>query len=180
MFNPLDWYITPKEYERAAQNGVSKELLERRIRRSGWDKKRAITTPALKRMPLSEWADVAESNGISRKRFSCRINNLGWDEEKAATVPVAETKENMRRAQKKSPRNQYRTLSRELVELAQENGIKYDTLLYRVRKRGMNPHEAATMPARSSAEVARIALSAYLEKYGNTNSLFFQKRRQAN
>ena len=41
MRNVYDFYITPEEYKRAAENGIRKAALEARIRKLGWDKERA-------------------------------------------------------------------------------------------------------------------------------------------
>ncbi|WP_258729679.1 hypothetical protein [Bacillus atrophaeus] len=180
MFNPSDWYITPQEYERAAKNGIDKIRLERRIRYSGWDKERAITTPLGKRSARSDWADIAETNGISRGAFFMRVNKLGWDKERAATTPVTDVKDNMRKVQKQSPRNKYRSHSPELIALAQSNGIKYETYINRVNNCGMDPYKAAVTPLRTPKEIGVLGRKAYLEKYGNVHSLFFQKRRATN
>ncbi|KIN55623.1 hypothetical protein [Bacillus subtilis] len=180
MFNPSDWYITPQEYERAAKNGIDKIRLERRIRFSGWDKERAITTPVKKRKPKSKWADVAVSNGIHRNLFFARVNRLGWDEEKAATTPASDVRENMKKVQKHSSRNKHYRHSPELIALAESNGIKYLTYINRVNNCGMDPYEAAVTPLRTRKEAAELGRKAFQEKYGDVNGLFFQKRRASN
>ena len=37
MINPYDYYITDEEYAIAEKNGISKDTLNFRIRRMGWD-----------------------------------------------------------------------------------------------------------------------------------------------
>ena len=153
MFNPSDWYITPEEYERAAKNGISRGCLSKRIRSSGWDKERALTTPPQKRRPRSirsKWVDVAEKNGIPKATFYWRVNTAGWDEERAATTPPTKTSECMRRARQKSPRCKNRRYSPELVALAESNGIKYGTYTFRVKECGMDPYEAAVTPPQNT------------------------------
>ena len=48
MRNVYDFYITPEEYKRAAENGISKQCLEVRIRSLGWTKFRALNEKPLK------------------------------------------------------------------------------------------------------------------------------------
>ncbi|APA04072.1 hypothetical protein [Bacillus velezensis] len=183
MFNPSDWYITPEEYERAAKNGISRGCLSKRIRSSGWDKERALTTPPQKRRSRSirsKWVDVAEKNGLPKATFYWRVNTAGWDEERAATTPPTKTSECMRRARQKSPRCKNRRYSPELVALAESNGIKYGTYTFRVKECGMDPYEAAVTPLKTRAEIGRIGRQAFLDKHGDVHALFFQKRRVTN
>ncbi|MFN2746943.1 hypothetical protein ACINLE_17610 [Bacillus sp. z60-18] len=180
MFNPSDWYITPQEYERAAQHGVSKKRLNERIRQYGWGKERAITTPVQKRTTRAKWVEVAEANGIPRYTFYSRVCVLAWDEEQAATVPTLGRSETMRRGQKKSPRSKYRRFPAELIEQAKSNGINYNTFCFRVNKLGMEPSEAAIKPVRSHKEVSSLGLTACKEKYGNPKVSLCPKRRAAN
>ncbi|GAK01488.1 hypothetical protein [Geomicrobium sp. JCM 19055] len=42
-------YVTPEEYESAAEIGVSKRNVYDRINRQYWDKERAISTPLIDR-----------------------------------------------------------------------------------------------------------------------------------
>lgn len=44
MRNPYEYYITPEEYEMAAENGISRSTLNRRVRDLGWEKEIAIIT----------------------------------------------------------------------------------------------------------------------------------------
>lgn len=46
----LNFYITEKEYQIAARNGIPKCTLERRIRVQGWAKKKAMIMP-VRKMP---------------------------------------------------------------------------------------------------------------------------------
>ena len=40
-----DYYITPEEYETAERNGISRVLLDKRVRDLLWDKETAINKP---------------------------------------------------------------------------------------------------------------------------------------
>lgn len=51
MLNPLDYYISPEEYELASKIEITPFTLERRIRLLGWSKQRAMTTPVRKQKP---------------------------------------------------------------------------------------------------------------------------------
>lgn len=88
MINPYDFYITPEEYKRAAENGIRKRTLEDRIRKYGWSKERALTQPIQRKVERSKWRLIAKENRISEITFSSRVNKYKWDEEKAATEPI--------------------------------------------------------------------------------------------
>lgn len=88
MINSYDFYITPEEYEIAAQNGIPRKQVERRIRKYGWDKKRAINTPIRKRTKYSRWLPIVRENGIPEATFRTRVKKGKWDIERAATEPV--------------------------------------------------------------------------------------------
>jgi hypothetical protein len=90
-----DKYITPEEYLIAEKNGISKKALEQRIRRYGWDKERALTTPIMKRE--HELAHLAEQNGIPRRVFYMRLYR-GWSVERASTEPLTTVVERIKRA----------------------------------------------------------------------------------
>lgn len=77
-----EYYITPAEYDIAAQNGISKVRLEERVRRLAWPKEKAITQPI---RPKRSYPMV--SAAVSRKRFCERLRN-GWTLERAAATPV--------------------------------------------------------------------------------------------
>src|SRR5699024_12075072 len=78
-----DYYITPEEYETAERNGISRVLLDKRVRDLLWDKETAINKPPRKQdYSLSKYADVAEQNGIHRNTFFTRVKS-GMPPEKA-------------------------------------------------------------------------------------------------
>ena len=87
MNNPYDFYITPEEYAIAEKNGISKDTLNFRIRRMGWDKEKALTTKPRKYTDRKKQVEIAKANGISRATFYDRLSD-GWKVEDAYTVPV--------------------------------------------------------------------------------------------
>lgn len=71
----------------------------------------------------------ASLNGISPALLEVRVRSLAWPKDRAVnTLP-----------HKKKPLSSY-------VQLAQENGICYSTLRYRVNQLGWDPIKAATQP----------------------------------
>lgn len=108
-----DWYITPEEYEIAAQNGIKRDTLEHRIRYHGWDKEKAITEP-VRGSKQNKWIEIANKNGICRETFNSRIYNCNWSLEEAATIPV---------------KKKYPKWAREELK---KNGIKYTTFTKRI------------------------------------------------
>lgn len=122
MRNAYDFYITPEEYKRAAENGIGKATLESRIRKYGWDKERAITQAKQKQVDNSKWYPIAEANGISKKLFLSRINKDKWNPEKAATEPIRYTAERNRK------------YSNEIYDILEANGISKKLFYDRIRK----------------------------------------------
>lgn len=78
------FWITPEHYDIAAQNGISTDLLTRRVRGLAWDMERATTTPP---KPRTKWLGIAKANGIETWTYHYRVR-AGWDREKAATTPT--------------------------------------------------------------------------------------------
>lgn len=160
--NQYDYYITPQDYETAAQNGISKEALEQRIRSLAWPKDRALTQPLEQKQKLPKGLiEIAGQNGISYNTFRSRIRKLGWTPERAATEPLL-TKE-QRKSQAKVARESRRKYPVEMIELARRNGIKYDAFRVRIWKYGWTPEEAATRPVMTPREKGLVA-KAELEK----------------
>ncbi|UTR05407.1 hypothetical protein MM326_15015 [Alkalihalobacillus sp. LMS6] len=81
-------YITEEEYELAADFGISRAVLEQRLRRHGWDRHKALTQPVQERGKLNRWKQVAIKNGISENTFLQRVNKLGWSPTLAATLKI--------------------------------------------------------------------------------------------
>src|SRR5699024_7204318 len=99
-----DYYITPEEYETAERNGISRVLLDKRVRDLLWDKETAINKPPRKQdYSLSKYDDVAEQNGIHRNTFFTRVKS-GIQPEKAMMKPLQDKKkwsEQMKQRRKK-------------------------------------------------------------------------------
>lgn len=142
--NVYDWYITPEEYKKASKNGISKENLEQRIRKYGWNKKDALNTPVKKRDVIpKKFKDMAKKNNIPIGTFYSRVYVLKWSMEKAATEPIMdiETKsENFVKRLRKYPI--------EWIEKAKENGITPYNFRRRVREYNWSYEKAATTPVR--------------------------------
>ena len=106
MNNPYDYYITDEEYEIAEKNGISRDTLNFRIRRMGWDKERALTTPTRKYTKRGKQIEIAESNGIGRTTFYDRLAD-GWKVEDAYTVPVMNRQQILEKMWKERDRKRY-------------------------------------------------------------------------
>ena len=160
MRSVYDFYITPEEYKRAAENGIGKAALESRIRKYGWDKERALTQPIQKQVDNSKWYPIAEANGISKKLFLSRINKNKWSPEKAATEPVRYTAERNRK------------YSDEIYETLEANGISKGLFYDRIRK-GWSIERAMTEKKFTKEEVIR----KLLETSQNINNRFRELNR---
>ena len=80
------WYITPTDYEKAAENGISKSTLWQRVRVLGWDVEKAVNSPLKKVINIpQELLEEAKRKGITRHLISGRISQ-GWSIEKACTT----------------------------------------------------------------------------------------------
>ena len=75
-------YITPKDFEIAAKNGIKKETVRRRVVRNNWSIEEAITTPSQRYELPKELLKEAEKLGIERQRVITRIK-AGWNIEEA-------------------------------------------------------------------------------------------------
>ncbi|WP_338630441.1 hypothetical protein [Clostridium baratii] len=140
----FNYYITPEEYAIAERNGIGKDTLESRVRKLGWDKEKAITKKVEKRNKYGEWIEVSRRNGINDATFRYRVRK-GWTLEKAATEPVMTKEEIRRRAHEK-----WRRYPKEVLKLAESNGIYYRTFAYRVKRLGWTMSKAATVPVMKS------------------------------
>ncbi|KZL93526.1 hypothetical protein [Clostridium magnum] len=151
MVNVYDFYITPEEYEMAEANGISKALLEVRIRRLAWNKEKAISiSPSRHKRLGSDWIKLAQENGICYSTFKYRANELGWDLERAATQPLQDRKAQAKQAYEKS-----RKYPKEFKELAEKNGISERTFHRRLES-GWDIETAATKPIMTPREVGLL------------------------
>lgn len=117
-------------------------MVNSRVRSLGWSKEKAITTkPIIRNRNLNkEYLKIAIQNGISMETFAYRVSHK-WTLEDAASIQPKDNKKQMSELGKKR-----RKYSKELIELAESNGIKIRTFYQRVQKYKMNPYEAATKP----------------------------------
>lgn len=83
-----DYYITPEEYKIAESNGISKDLVNKRIRLYAWDKYSAISiSPHKIKKYDKSIKKLLKENEISESTFYKRIS-YGGTVERAATEPV--------------------------------------------------------------------------------------------
>ena len=75
-------YITPKDFEIAAKNGIKKDTVIRRVVRNNWSIEEAISTPSQRYNLPKELLEEAEKLGIERQRVITRIK-VGWSIEEA-------------------------------------------------------------------------------------------------
>ena len=87
---PNHIYITPEQYDKAAEIGICRNVLNNRVRRCKWDIEKAITTPLQRQGALVKNMELAKKNGIGESTFRTRVYRLGWSYEEAATKPVNE------------------------------------------------------------------------------------------
>lgn len=131
------FYITPEDYEEAERNGICKDTLETRVRKLGWNVRKAKTKEVRKKHNISkELLEIAKANGITRDTVTDRIRN-GWTVEEACTRPKK------RGRQRKYPDWVY--------EEADKNGIRYSTVNHRVTD-GWDLKKACTKPVMSVNE----------------------------
>ncbi|MFB9273403.1 hypothetical protein [Cohnella cellulosilytica] len=157
---PYDFYLSPEDYEVAAINGISRQTLDARIRRHGWDKARAITIPCQRRTDRGPWRRVAAANGIADSTFQARISIHGWDPEEAATTPP-----HPRPYELAAIKN--RKIPREIYELAVANGISESTFRSRIYESGWDVRRAATEPLWTHEQVCAYGNARIKKKYGD-------------
>lgn len=83
-----NYYVTPEEYKIAASHGISRDLVNKRIRLYAWSKEVAIKLkPNLINKYGNEIEDKLKKNGISKSTFYKRIA-YGWTIERASTEKI--------------------------------------------------------------------------------------------
>lgn len=128
-------FISYEEFDRAAANGISKDVLRGRVER-GWDRERALTEPVHKRPPSpysKEILELAKSNGISRNTLYQRIVKRKMSPYEAATTPLRELIDHPYRDPK-------------VKEMCIKNNISYDAFRWRVDVGGWTVERAMTIP----------------------------------
>lgn len=151
------FYITPKEYEQAAENGINACNLENRVRNLGWNKEKSISTEVRNMNTIdSKHVEQAKANGISYNTLINRVTRLGWDIERAVNEKLQDKKK-----QAKKMREKNRVYPIEFVEQAKTNGISYSTFKHRVR-RGWSLERASTQVVMTKREIGLIAKEKYI------------------
>ncbi|PFJ14740.1 hypothetical protein COD67_07080 [Bacillus cereus] len=124
---------TLRDYEKAAEIGISKKYVDQRVEELGWSLERAITSPVGTSWEGKEkntkLLKLAKKTGISESTFYRRKRN-GMTPYQAATASKG---------------------FEGYIPLAEANGIKNKTFYQRV-KRGMDPSEAATKPLKKQVK----------------------------
>jgi hypothetical protein len=162
LLNPYDFYITPDEYEEAAENGINQRCLEYRIRYLAWRKRSAITKPKMIRLDRTHMKAILIQHGITYAQFRNRIK-LGWNEWDAATVPIRDRSAILEQC------NWMTTLCRkfplEVLELAKANGIPYRTFISRLNNKW--PYELASTlpPSKSHGFITQKLMTIYGDYY---------------
>ncbi|WP_313182094.1 hypothetical protein [Lacrimispora sp.] len=133
-------YVSPDDYINAAKSGICRQTVNSRIA-MGWKVKDAISTPV---METSEEYKInkqlAEKNGINADTYKRRIQR-GWTPEAAAVTPLVSRAESIARTRK----TRQRVIPKDVVTLAESNGICYSTLYSRIQI-GIPADQAATKP----------------------------------
>jgi len=176
LLNPYDIYITSEEYEKAAANGVSAAMLDRRVRQQDWPKLKAITTPPRSGKPrgyFTEWLVLAKQNGIGKNSFHNRIRK-GWSLEDAATKPLPSAVEIREQALKAT--EHARVHPSKYLRLAEQNGIPYHTFHRRVKVAGWDYKRAATEPLWTRQQTGRLGAQRLREREGDWSAQIFGKR----
>lgn len=87
----------------------------------------------------------AASIGVDNQTLDRRVRLLGWSKQRAISEPIRD----------QVPRDHYS----KWVQIAERNGIKYQSFMSRLR-RGWTPERAATHPLQSDDEIKQAALRA--------------------
>ncbi|MRB96461.1 hypothetical protein GH842_30980 [Bacillus thuringiensis] len=160
MRNPYDYYITPEEYEAAAKNGISNELLTCRIRNLGWDKEIAMTKPS--RYNANRWKNIKEialKNGISHSTYTARIKK-GWRLIDAISKPPIDKYQALKLAEQANSKCKNKVLTDGQAEQAELKGISYSTARDRVKRLKWTVEEAITTPVLTRSECGKKAKEA--------------------
>lgn len=130
------YYITPEQYDIAAQNGIQGKTVDYRVRQLLWTIERAITQPT--RKPGSIWLAWKDKSVVSQACFYARVKNQGMTPEQAATTPVSE---HWRKRTRK-----HESIPEEYYQQAEKIGVKRDTFYNRIYVYGWSFEKALTTP----------------------------------
>lgn len=128
------YYIQDADYEEALKNGISRNLVWKRVYELNWSIERAITTPVgIKKRAASELLKKAEENGVNKSLYYRRIKK-GMEPNEAATQPPG----------KKATRSYI--FNEEELKIMESNGISLNTARHRLRTYLWTRKRAITEP----------------------------------
>lgn len=138
-----DFYITPDEYDKAAENGITYHDVWRRVYDLGWHKSRAITEPIRKwDKENGKLVKKAKENGIKKSTYYQRVKR-GMDPEIAATKKTMQQKD-------VAKRTIHKVNCRKYPDWVYDNLKKYNinssTFWHRVNTHGWDLEKASTTP----------------------------------
>jgi AraC-like DNA-binding protein len=131
-------YLTPEDFEIAAKNGIPEVRVKNRFYYLYWSKERSITQPC--KSPKGLWPkykDICAETGISESQFYKRMREYGMTPDEAATT------KHMERGTIKKVKIK---VTKEVQEIALQNGISIPTLKYRVNYLKWAVERASTEP----------------------------------
>jgi hypothetical protein len=136
--------LTDEDFERAKQNGISRDLLKERFYRLFWDKEDCITEPVRKYDDYNGWRKECKRLGVvSVFTFDERVKR-GWDIKEAATTPTLTKEEIAERVRAGAElRRKYPDWVDEKIK---EIGITKRTFYTRMNKQKWTFEEAVTVP----------------------------------
>ena len=155
----MNYYVTPKDYETAKQNGISEKRVYARVYMHGWNIDRAINEKVRKKTCRKHWVKVAKNNGISYKAFHGRLHR-GMSEEEAATKPTMSKQKFMKLGREE--RERQRKYPDWVYDNAKKNGINQSTLWARINRHGWTLEDASTIKPMKRGE----------KRKGNTNHIW--------
>lgn len=137
------FYISPEDYEKGEEIGLSKTVIYQRVHQSGWDVERAITTPKKEtRKYMQYWEKFKDIASVDRQTFSSRMN-YGWSPVRAALLPKME----------KGTRNLNKSkYTKEQIDKMKEMGITHRTMRYRIKNMGLTIEKALSFKPLSRRE----------------------------
>ena len=147
-------YITPKDFEIAAKNGIKKDTVIRRVVRNNWSIDEAISTPSQRYDLPRKLLEKAEKLGLERQFVIDRMKH-GWGIEKACTTPKIKTG---RPKKGDNMEKKYWYITPDDFERAAKNGINKDTLRQRVRTLGWDIERAIKSPLKKVRNIPQELL----------------------
>jgi hypothetical protein len=74
--------------EKGLKVAVDRNTFWDRVKKLGWDKMKAISTPLQKAGRNAKLYKILEKNGISYNTYRIRVSNYHWSKERAMTEPI--------------------------------------------------------------------------------------------